>query len=293
MTAALTLPAPAKVNYFLHVTGRRDDGYHTLETLFVLIGLADTVTLTLRDDGAIVRAGSVDGVAAEDDLALRAAEALRRAVPRRPVPGVTIGLKKRIPLGGGLGGGSSDAASVLLGLNRLWSLDLARPALAEIGAPLGADVPFFVCGDNAIARGIGERLSPMSVPTAWLLLAMPDAHASTREMFAARELTRNAASAKIDVFSEAYGRNDLEPVVRSRIGAVADALDALRRVSAGARMTGSGACAFATFAKEVEARAAHAALPRGLRASVVRTLARHPLASFASDARRNAGNSAT
>jgi 4-diphosphocytidyl-2-C-methyl-D-erythritol kinase len=282
MTATLVLPAPAKVNYFLHITGQRDDGYHTLETLFVLIDLADTVTLALRDDAVIARSHDVDGVAVADDLTLRAAHALAQAAKRRSPRerGVSIGLKKRIPLGGGLGGGSSDAASVLLGLNRLWSLDLPRAALAEIGAQLGADVPFFIGGSNAIARGVGERLTSASVPTAWLLLAMPRAHVSTPEMFAARELTRNAASAKMDVFSEAYGRNDLEPVVRARVPAVADAIDALRKVSPGARMTGSGACAFAAFAKEVEARAALAALPGNLRGNVVRTLARHPLASF-------------
>ena len=282
MNAMLVLPAPAKVNYFLHVTGQRNDGYHTLETLFVLIDLADTVTLTLRDDGVIARSHDVEGVSADDDLTLRAAHALRRAVPKRAPKGVSIALTKRIPRGGGLGGGSSDAATVLLGLNRLWSLDLPRALLAEIGATLGADVPFFIGGDNAIGRGVGDRLTSTSVPTAWLVLAMPQAHASTPEMFAARELTRNAASAKMDVFSEAYGRNDLEPVVRARVPAVADAIDALRKVSGGARMTGSGACAFAAFAKEVEARAALAALPRRLRGSVVCTLARHPLASFAS-----------
>ena len=265
------------------MTGRRDDGYHTLETLFVLIDLADTVTLTLRDDGAIARAGDVAGVAAEDDLTLRAAEALRRAVPRRTAPGVTIGLNKRIPLGGGLGGGSSDAASVLLGLNRLWSLDLPRVRAGRDRCT--ARRRRAVLRLRATTRSRAESASGcrrcrfLRRGCCSRCLPRTRRHA---EMFAARELTRNAPSAKIDVFSEAYGRNDLEPVVRSRIGAVADALDALRRVSAGARMTGSGACAFATFAKEVEARAALAALPRGLRASVVRTLARHPLASFAS-----------
>jgi 4-diphosphocytidyl-2-C-methyl-D-erythritol kinase len=275
----LVVAAPAKVNYFLHVTGRRADGYHTLESLFVLIDLADTLTLVPRDDGEIVRARDVAGVTEDDDLALRAAHALKRATKSRR--GVSIGLVKRIPVGGGLGGGSSDAASVLLGLNRLWSLRLSRAALADIGVALGADVPFFIVGENAMARGIGERLAPASVPTAWLVVATPDAHSATRQMFAARELTRDAPSAKIDVFSEGYGRNDLEPVVRARLPAVADAIDALRKLNAGARMTGSGACAFAAFAKEVEARAALAALPRGLRGFVARTLTRHPLASFA------------
>jgi 4-diphosphocytidyl-2-C-methyl-D-erythritol kinase len=275
----LVVPAPAKLNYFLHVTGRRADGYHTLETLMVLVDVADTLTLTARDDGAIERAHDVDGVAAEDDLALRAARALKAA--SRTKRGVTIALHKRIPIGGGLGGGSSDAASVLLGLNRLWSLRWPREALAEVGVTLGADVPFFVGGDNAIARGIGERLTPATVPPAWIVIARPDAHASTAAMFAARELTRDAASAKIDVFSEGYGRNDLEPVVRARLPAVADAIDALRKLEHGARMTGSGACAFAAFAREAEARAALAKLPRGLRGMLARTLARHPLASFA------------
>jgi 4-diphosphocytidyl-2-C-methyl-D-erythritol kinase len=275
----LVVPAPAKLNYFLHVTGRRADGYHTLETLMVLVDVADTLTLTARDDGAIERAHDVDGVAAEDDLALRAARALKAA--SRTKRGVTIALHKRIPIGGGLGGGSSDAASVLLGLNRLWSLRWPREALAEVGVTLGADVPFFVGGDNAVARGIGERLTPATVPPAWIVIARPDAHASTAAMFAARELTRDAASAKIDVFSEGYGRNDLEPVVRARLPAVADAIDALRKLEHGARMTGSGACAFAAFAREAEARAALAKLPRGLRGMLARTLARHPLASFA------------
>jgi 4-diphosphocytidyl-2-C-methyl-D-erythritol kinase len=276
---ALVVSAPAKLNYFLHVTGRRDDGYHTLETLMVLVDLADELTLTVRDDGAVVRAHDVDGVALDDDLALRAARALQAAA--RVKRGVTIALDKRIPIGGGLGGGSSDAASVLLGLNRLWSLRWSRAALAEIAVTLGADVAFFVGGDNAIARGIGERLSPISVPPAWIVIARPDAHASTAAMFAARELTRNSPSAKIDVFSEGYGRNDLEPVVRARLPAVADAIDALRKLEHGARLTGSGACAFAAFAREAEARAALAKLPRGLRGVLARTLARHPLASFA------------
>lgn len=284
LSAPLRLPAPAKVNYFLHVTGRRDDGYHTLETLLVLIDLVDSVTLVARDDGAILRTREVEGVALEDDLTLRAARALRQALPRRggnDLLGVSIELVKRIPIGGGLGGGSSDAASVLLGLNRLWSLGLSRKDLAEIGVTLGADVPFFICGDNALARGIGERIAPATVPMSWLLLVTPHAHASTPEMFAARELTRNAPSAKMEVFSEAYGRNDLEPVVRARLAVVAEAIDTLREHSAGARMTGSGACAFAAFAKEQEARNALAALPSRLRGRVVRTLGRHPLSSFA------------
>ena len=276
---SLTVAAPAKLNLFLHVTGRRGDGYHTLESLFVLIDLADRLELTDRDDDAIVRANDVAGVAVADDLALRAAHALRAATGA--ARGVTIGLDKRIPLGGGLGGGSSDAASVLLALNRLWSLALPRSELARIGARLGADVPFFLGEGAALARGIGDVLTPVSVPTTWAALAMPRVHVATGAVFASPRLTRSTASAKIDVFSEGYGVNDLEAVAAAQFAPVRDALQALRRASPSARMTGSGACVFAPFASEHEARAALRSLPAGMPRCVVRTIARHPLASFA------------
>ena len=275
----LVVPAPAKVNRFLHVTGRRDDGYHTLETLFTLVDLADTVTLEMRDDGEVVRLRDVPGVSAGEDLTLRAASRLKEATGCRR--GVAISLDKAIPLGAGLGGGSSDAASVLLALNRLWSLRLSREALVEIAAGLGADVPFFVFGETALARGIGERLTAMTVPHAWLALAFPRAHVATREIFAAPELTRSTPSAKIDVFSESYGRNDLSGVACARHPPVAEALAALARIAPQARMSGSGACVYASFAREHEARTAADALPAGLSVMVVRTLARHPLAAFA------------
>ena len=277
--ARLVVPAPAKVNRFLHVTGRRADGYHTLESLFTLVDLADTLTLDERDDGEIVRAHDVAGVPAEADLSLRAARRLQQATGSRR--GVTIALDKTIPLGAGLGGGSSDAASVLLALNRLWSLGLPREALIEIATDLGADVPFFVFGSTALARGIGERLTPMTAPSSHLVLAFPDAEVATGEIFASPELTRSTPSAKIDVFSESYGRNDLSAAACARHPAVAAALVALARISAHARMTGSGACVFAPFARFDEARAAADALPAGLRVRVVRTLSRHPLAAFA------------
>jgi 4-diphosphocytidyl-2-C-methyl-D-erythritol kinase len=280
MTARrLVVPAPAKVNRFLHVTGRRADGYHTLESLFTLVDLADTIALTVRGDGAIVRDLDVPGVPADDDLAVRAARALRKATGC--TFGVSIALTKAIPLGAGLGGGSSDAASVLLALNRLWSLSLSRDALVGIGASLGADVPFFVFGETALARGIGERLTAMTAPAAHLVLAFPAAHVATAAIFAAPELTRSTPSAKIDVFSESYGRNDLSGAACARHPEVAEALAALTRLSPQARMTGSGACVFAPFARERDARAAAEALPPGLAVRVVRTLARHPLAAFA------------
>jgi 4-diphosphocytidyl-2-C-methyl-D-erythritol kinase len=277
--ATLVVPAPAKVNLFLHVTGRRGDGYHLLESLFALVDLADTVTLARRDDGVIVRARDMPGVAERDDLAVRAAAALREATGTRH--GATIAVDKRIPLGGGLGGGSSDAASVLLALNRLWSLRLSRDELAAIGVRLGADVPFFVRGENAIVRGIGEEITPVSLPRQWLALALPAVQVPTAAIFAAPELTRSTPSAKMNVFSVSYGRNDLEPVAAARHPEVAAALAALGRAAGNARMTGSGCAVFAACESAKAARDAVAALPAGLRGLATRTLARHPLASFA------------
>jgi len=275
----LTLTAPAKLNLFLHVTGRRADGYHTLESLFVPIDLADTVELASRDDDAIVRLADVSGIDERDDLSLRAAHALRQASGASR--GASIRLVKRIPQGAGLGGGSSDAASVLLGLNRLWSLGLSRRELAAIGITLGADVPFFLGDGPALARGIGDELTPMTVPVRFVALAMPRVHVQTASIFAAAELTRATPSAKMNVFSEGYGHNDLEAVVVPRFSQVRDAVQALRRASPRARMSGSGASVFAMFDAEHDAKRALALLPAEIPGCVVRTLARHPLASFA------------
>ena len=275
----LTVPAPAKLNLFLHVTGCRADGYHTLETLFVALDLGDTITLTRRDDGAIVRTTELPGVPAQSDLAVRAAAALKRETGC--ALGVDLALTKRIPLGGGLGGGSSDAATVLLALNRLWNVDLPRAELMRIGGTLGADVPFFLCGEPAVGRGVGEHLSPVSLPACWVAVIVPPVAVSTASIFAARELTRTGQSAKMDVFSEGYGRNDLQPIAVARFPDIATALAMLRERSSGARMTGSGGCVFALFAAESEAREAVDARPAAMQGFVARTLARHPLASFA------------
>jgi 4-diphosphocytidyl-2-C-methyl-D-erythritol kinase len=278
MSGTLAVAAPAKVNLFLHVTGRRADGYHLIESLFALIDLADTVTLAVRDDGEIVREREVPGLPESSDLAIRAALALKDASGTRL--GATVGVEKRIPLGGGLGGGSSDAASVLLGLDRLWGLRMSRDELAAIGLVLGADVPFFVRGENAIVRGVGEIVRPVSLPRQWLALAIPPVAVLTAEIFAAPELTRSTASAKIDVFSEGYGRNDLAGVAASRHPAVAQAIGALAAAAGEARMTGSGACAIARCDSAEHAGATVAALPEGTAGRVVRTLARHPLAGW-------------
>ncbi len=278
-SATLVVAAPAKVNLFLHVTGRRADGYHTLESLFTLVDLADTITLHRREDGVIARRNDVLGVAAADDLVIRAAHALQQESGTRL--GVELAVEKRIPIGGGLGGGSSDAASTLLALNRLWALGLPRQRLLDVAAALGADVPFFVGGMPAVARGIGDRLTPMTLPAGWIAIACPSAAIRTADIFAAAELTRNTASAKIDVFSEGYGHNDLQAVTVARASEVRRAIGALDDAAPHARMTGSGACAIALCASEPEARRAVASLPPSIRGFVARTIARHPLAGFA------------
>ena len=276
---SLTVPAPAKLNLFLHVTGRRDDGYHLLETLMVALDTGDTITLTRRDDGAIERTTELPGVAPAHDLAVRAALALKQetACPL----GVDIAVTKRIPLGGGMGGGSSDAATMLLALNRLWDLHLPRAVLMRLGIALGADVAFFLGGEPALARGIGERLTAVTLPSLWVAVIVPPIAVSTAAIFAAPELTRNAASAKIEVFSEGYGRNDLQPIAIARFPGIDAALGSLGDRSACARMTGSGGGVFAPFATEAEARAAVNAKPPATVGFVARTLARHPLAAFA------------
>ena len=279
---ALTVPAPAKLNLFLHVTGRRSDGYHELESLFVALDYGDAITLVRRDDGAILRRNDVAGVPADSDLALRAARALQREA--QCGYGVEIEISKRIPLGGGLGGGSSNAASVLLALNRLWGVNLARAALIRVAAGLGADVPFFIFGEPAMARGIGDRLNAVTLPSLWVAVLCPPISVTTAEIFSAPELTRATASAKMEVFSEGYGRNDLQPIAVARFPDIAAAIALLAKRSPSARMTGSGSSVFAVFASEAMAAAALAAAlgaKSGWRGFVARTLVRHPLASFA------------
>jgi 4-diphosphocytidyl-2-C-methyl-D-erythritol kinase len=277
----LRLPAPGKLNAFLHVTGRRADGYHTLDSLFVLLSRGDTVSLAVRDDGAIVREGTGSGIAMDEDLAIRAARLLQeRSGEAR---GASVEIAKRLPVGAGLGGGSSDAATVLLGLNRLWGLSLSRRALMSMALELGADVPFFVFGETAHARGIGEELRAMTMPTTWYAVVTPSITVATRDIFAAPELTRHSESAKMPVFSEGYGRNDLYGVAAARFPEVARCLDALAQAAPGsdARMTGSGACVFAAFRTEDAAQRTLSRMPGGITGFVARSIARHPLWCFA------------
>lgn len=269
-------PAPAKLNLFLQITGRRADGYHLLQTVFRLLDWGDTVHLRLRDDGQVRRIGeSVPGVAEADDLLVRAAKLLQ--VEANIGQGVDIGIEKRIPAGGGFGGGSSDAATVLVALNHLWGAGLDTATLCGLGARLGADVPVFVRGENAWAEGVGEVLTPLSLPEAWYLLVDPGVHVPTAALFQSPDLTRDAAPAKIsDFVSGSLLGNAFEPVVRRREPAIEAVLSALSHVGR-ARLTGSGGGCFVQFADWAAADAALMSLPAGLRAWVVQGAARSPL----------------
>lgn len=273
-TTAGVFPAPAKLNLFLHVVGRRQDGYHLLQTAFRFLDYADELSLRVRADGAIRRTSALDGVPEEQDLSVRAARALQRATGCRE--GVDIGIVKRLPMGGGLGGGSSDAATTLIALNRLWRTGLRRDRLQQLALTLGADVPVFVFGRNAFAEGIGERLQALRLPPAWYLILAPELAVSTAEIFSAAELTRNTNAITIAAFSVGQGRNDLEPVVCRRYPQVARHLEWLRRYG-DARMTGSGACVFCAFDNEERARKVLSELPADMRGFVARGLERHPL----------------
>ncbi len=309
-TGIAAYPAPAKINLFLHVTGRRDDGYHLLQSAFRLIDIADSVSLAPRADGEVVLHTPHSGVPPEKDLVVRAAMALRQATGR--ALGADIWLDKRIPVGGGLGGGSSDAATTLAVLNRMWSLGLNSAELAGIGLGIGADVPFFLFGGSAWAEGVGEQLTSLDLPPAWYLVLVPPVGVPTAAVFGDKGLTRNTKSAKISSFSArfqpfpdadadtgasetgvgaakawlpsptgTFGHNDLEPVVRGKYPEVARHLDWLASQAGGAemrvRMSGSGACVFAEFATERQARSVASRMPGEMRGFVAKGLDRHPL----------------
>lgn len=276
-------PAPGKLNLFLHVTGRRADGYHLLQSVFQLIDLCDLLHFRLRDDDAILRTTEVADVPADTDLVVRAARLLRehaRAQGHAP-PGVEIALDKRIPMGGGMGGGSSDAATTLMALNHLWQLGLPAESLQALGLQLGADVPFFLLGSNAFVEGIGEQLTPLQTPERWFAVIHPGVSVPTPVIFRDPELTRDTKAVKIADFSEGpfgFGRNDLQAVAARNFPAVAEALDWLS-AHGEARMTGSGACVFAPFASEHDAAAALQAMPSAWRGWKVKALNTHPMAA--------------
>jgi len=268
-------PAPAKLNLFLHIVGRREDGYHLLQTAFQLLDWGDEVRLRVRDDGKICRIDPLPGVPDDVDLGVRAAHALKRATGCRL--GADIAIEKRVPIGGGLGGGSSDAATVLVALNALWRTELDADALAEIAVGLGADVPVFVRGTSAWAEGIGEQLTPIELPDRWFVIVDPGVPVPTRELFQVPELTRNSPQLTIPLFvSGVPTGNAFEPVVRGRFPAVAAALDWLGRHGE-ARLSGSGGAVFAAVASRDAGEAILAAMPAGFRGWVVRGVNDSPL----------------
>ena len=275
---SLTLPSPAKLNLFLHILGRRDDGYHELQTLFQFLDYGDDITFTPRSDGLITLANPLPGVANADNLINRAAQMLAGAASH-PVPGATIHVNKRLPMGGGLGGGSSNAATTLLGLNRLWSLGLGLPELAELGLGLGADVPVFVHGHAAWGEGVGEKLTPANPAEDWFVVLKPDCDISTREIFSKQGLTRNTPRIKIAPAFEGDAsryRNDCEDVVRGLYPEVRQGLEWLTKFGP-ARLTGTGACIFGRFPTEAKAQNIWASKPSGINGFVAKGVNISPL----------------
>ena len=268
-------PAPAKLNLMLHIVGRRPDGYHELQTVFQLIDLCDRLDIRVRDDGVISRPDGPPGVPEDADLTVRAARALQQATGS--TAGAEIRVHKRIPVGGGLGGGSSDAATVLVALNHLWRTGLTSAQIAAIGAKLGADVPIFVAGRSAWAEGIGEQLEPVTLgKDSWYVVIFPGVAVPTAAVFQAPELTRNSPPTTMRGFLETGGRNDCESVVRAHFPAVGEALDWLGQ-HAPARLTGTGSCVFAKFARAADAERVAARVPDAWRSWVARGLDTSPL----------------
>lgn len=263
----LTLPAPAKLNLMLHITGRRADGYHELQTLFQFLDYGDELSFRVREDGQIRLLTELPGVDHDSNLIVRAARMLQRE------SGCTLGadiqLTKRLPMGGGIGGGSSDAATTLVGLDHLWNTGLGEDRLAELGLRLGADVPVFVRGRAAFAEGVGERLQPVDLAEPWFLVIAPQVSVSTAEIFADPELTRNTPAITVRSLLAGGGHNDCQPVVEKRYPEVRNALSLLNKFVQ-ARMTGTGACVFGSFPNEGEADKVRRQLPATLPSFVAR-----------------------
>lgn len=270
-------PAPAKINLFLHITGRRDDGLHELQTLFQFLEFGDALAFRLRQDGRIERPIGPAAIAQQDDLALRAAYLLQETTGE--TRGVDIALTKHVPVGGGLGGGSSDAATALVALNHLWQAGLKQAELAALALQLGADVPVFVGGFAAWAEGVGEHLTPAEPREPWYLVVVPPLAIATGEVFSDPELTRNRAPITIRDFLSHGGGNDCEPVVRRRFPEVGEALDWLAANGTTPRLSGTGACVFGAFADEDRARVAYTNLPACWRGFVARGTNRSPLSA--------------
>ncbi len=263
----LSLPAPAKLNLFLHVTGRRPDGYHTLQTLFQFIDLCDTLHFECRADGRLQLYDALPGVSPEDNLVIRAARLLQQASGCRL--GADIHLDKRLPMGGGIGGGSSDAATTLVGLNHLWQTGLTLQQLADLGLSLGADVPVFVLGRAAWAEGVGEQLTPVTLDEPWYLVAVPDCQVSTAQIFSDERLTRDTQPITLAAFRNHGGRNDCLPAAEACYPEIRNTLILLNNYCE-AKMTGTGSCVFGAFPNECEADKVRARLPATLQTFVAR-----------------------
>lgn len=255
---AITLPSPAKINLFLHITGRRDDGYHSLQTLFQLLDYGDQLTFNATQDSTISLSPQLEGVSSEDNLIVRAARLLQQAT--HTPSGCQIQLQKKLPMGAGLGGGSSNAATALLGLNRLWGTALSTSQLEDLGRQLGADVPVFIRGRTAFAEGIGEQLTPVDLPQSWYLVVTPNIQVSTAQIFSHPELTRHSPPIKIRALSEAQYRNDCQPIVEQLYPQVKQAISWLQRFEK-PLMTGTGASVFCRFDSESQAVQAQTEVP--------------------------------
>ncbi len=271
--------APAKINLFLHITGQRQDGYHNLQTVFQLLDYADKIHIKPTSNGKLRRISHIANVSEQEDLCIRAAQALQQATGSSS-KGVEIDIEKHIPMGGGLGGGSSDAATILLALNQLWDLHLSRESLMEIGLTLGADVPIFIFGKNAWAEGIGEILNPLTLPTQYYVVLTPPVHVSTAQIFAHSRLTKDTKTLKIADFSNGGNsslfRNDLEKVVCKEFSAVATTIKWLNQFGQ-ARMSGSGASVFVAVNSLAKANDIFAQKPSNTEGFVAKSLDKHPL----------------
>lgn len=267
-------PAPAKINLMLHFIGLRQDGYHLLQTVFQLLDRNDFLDFHIRQDGVISCQVNGAGIAEADNLVTRAALAIQQESNCRL--GVDITLQKKLPIGAGLGGGSSDAATTLVALNHLWELEFSVSHLADIGLKLGADIPIFIHGNSAWAEGIGEQLTVITLPSGWYLVVQPDCHVSTAQIFGSADLTRNTPAIRICDFLKNGGHNDCQSVVSSLYQQVAEVLDWLNQFAV-AKITGTGACIFASFEQQQQAESIYRKLPQGWNGFVAKGLDYSPL----------------
>lgn len=280
-TKLLNCPAPAKLNLFLHITGRREDGYHLLQSVFQLIDRCDTLDFEIRSDGIIKRENEVAGVPEESDLVIRAARLLQGQAELKL--GVNIRLHKRLPMGGGVGGGSSDAATTLMALNHLWRCNFSKNELMQLGLQLGADVPFFIFGQNAFVEGIGEQMQAVTTADQWFVVIEPGVHVPTPTIFSAKELTRNTKPVRITDFSNAAKvewKNDLQAVACALHPTIADAINWLKQyeINQGdAKMTGSGSCVFCAFPNEDAAKKILQQVPHHWTSWIAKALQQHPI----------------